>query len=134
MKKLIITCVLLTSVSFIASAQTNEVKSTTTTTTSQGPVVVAHKLNATELKASNLKAEKSAKALVSKLGLTKEQYTGVYNAECKYQAYYDRFPAGKIPGGTLSNITSERKKDLKEVLTPEQFEKFIAMSSQAKQK
>jgi hypothetical protein len=134
MKKLIITCVLLTSVSFAASAQTTEVINAQQNTATQNAANPERKLSAAELKASDLKAEKSAKAMQTKLGLSAEQYEQVYASERRYQNYMDRFPAGKVPAGTLSNITSGRNSRMQTILTPEQFQKFQGMAKQTKQK
>ena len=83
-------------------------------------------LTADELKASQATAEKNARKLQAQFRLSKEQYDGVYEAECIYQAYYDKYTTQPIPAGTLSNITSARNKRMQAILTPEQYATYRA--------
>ena len=127
MKKLIIICLLLTSVSLVASAQ-NAKTNSATSAAQVNPGVSQHEPSATELNVAKQKAESNTKMLVTKLGLTKEQNKAVYDVEYRYYSYCSRYPAN-APQSTLSNITSERNNKLKGILTPEQFEKYQTLQS-----
>ena len=132
MKKLIITCALLTSVSFVSFAQSSEVKMKPAATAQVDPSAdpTPRQLTEKQLNATAKTANVNTKELEAKLGLTKEQYVAVYKIEYRYQSQYDKYPANgvAVPGGLLSNITSERNIKLKEILTPEQFTKYQGMN------
>ena len=131
MKKLIVICALLTSVSFVSYAQTTEVKMQPAATTIEEKAGAApHKLTDAELKVSAKTAAKNTKVLQAKLGLTKAQYDEVYKLEYRFQSQCDRYSVNGAPApkGACGNLTSERNINMKKVLTPQQFEKYQAMS------
>lgn len=131
MKKLVITCMMLSVVS-ITFAQNKASKSKAATASdmqsNNEPLVEPHDLTAAQVKSAQQKAEKRSKDLRTKLGLTADQYQKVLEAETRFQKNYDMYPAGKVPSGFLSNITSERDSYIKAALSADQYATYTAMN------
>ena len=122
MKKLIITCTLIASVSGVCLAQANNTKHAATATSSLQTASTAE-----------AKAEKLAKALEAKLGLNAEQYKKVYDAEFFYIKQDEVARAnGGVPGdGQLQQMAMSRDENIKRALTADQYTKYMANSSKA---
>ncbi len=123
MKKLIITCTLIASVSGVCMAQVKKTNNATANKTSSSNAAVT----------AESKAEKIAKSLETKLGLNAEQYKKVYDAEFFYikQDEVARENGG-VPGeGELQQMAQSRDENIKRALTADQYTKYAAMNSKA---
>ncbi len=134
MKKVLFTCLMLSAVSFAANAQEAMTAQTSAVVAAQTTDAVQGRgLTPAQVAVAEQKAEKNAKALKTKLGLNEKQYAVVLEAEKAYQKEADKFPAGRIPAGHESNITWERNKQIKAVLTDDQATKYDALQAKTKQ-
>ena len=121
MKKLIITCALVTSASMVSFAQANQ---TTQTTTSQA----ASNASAQNMPSPEQMAERHAKAYEQQLKLTPEQYKGVYQAELDFTKQHQQMRAnGGQPGsGQVMQMNMAKDQKFKQILTAEQYAKYDA--------
>jgi len=139
MKKTIFTCLVLSALSLTVNAQSdarwqnnattmaNKMTPTENTVAAVAANDGSRALTAAQVKAAEQKAEKNAKALQTKLGLSKEQYAKVLAFEKNYQKEADKWPAGQIPSGHESNITWQKKAQIQSVLNESQAKKYEEM-------
>jgi len=123
MKKLIITCALLTCASIVSFGQT---ATPAQTTTSMAPNHAMPQPPTVEQR-----AERRARGEEKQLTLTPEQYKSVYAIELDAVKKMEALRTG---GGQPSKdqymaINASREEQIKKVLTPEQATKFDAMSN-----
>ena len=121
MKKLIITCALLSAASMIATAQTVQ-KPQSTTAVQAGPHAMPPQMTAEQ------KAERRARGEEKQLGLTPEQYKSVYAADLEMMKKMDEMRASGQPSKEkYEALSKERDEKMKAILTPEQMAKFQGM-------
>lgn len=118
MKKLIITCMLLTGASMASFAQDN--------TPSKGPAQPPH---ATSQINTEQMAHRRANMDAKMYGLTEEQAKSAYDIEMEFQTAMDRYRAeGKTPSqGQLGNIQTRRDEKMKALLNADQYKKYEMM-------
>lgn len=117
MKKLIITCALLTSASIASFAQSNAAAQAA----SQNKPANANKpMNTEQL------AQRRVKMDVAQFGLNADQEKKVYNVELEFTTAMEKYrSAGQQPGqGQMANLTTKRDEGMKAILTPEQYAKY----------
>lgn len=116
MKKLIVTCALISLGSIASFAQSKS--STTSTHTSTVTIEQA--------------AEQSAKKYQKDLGLTAEQYKGVYEAQLEFNRQDKEARAYGGPGeGQAMQMQMFLDQRFQSVMTPVQFEKYTKSKSSA---
>jgi hypothetical protein len=117
MRKLILTCALLTSASLLSFGQNAmPAQQGASTTARQAP-------------APEKMAEMRANRYKQQLGLTDEQYKGVYNAELEYAKANQQFGASgqPVPPGPAQQMMMTHDQKFKEALTAEQYAKYDKM-------
>ena len=120
MKKLIITCALLTSASMASFAQSNAASQTA----AQNKPATANKpMNTEQL------AQRRVKMDVQQFGLNPDQEKKAYNVELEFTTAMEKYrAAGQRPGeGQMANITTKRDEGMKAIMTPEQYKKYETM-------
>ena len=115
MRKLLLTFMLLTCVSFVSFGS---------------PVDTGMRaLTPAELTASQNTAQTKALALQTSCSLSSTQYSDVYDAEFLYQKQYDRYVVnGVTPSpGQLGNITIQRDQQMQIIMTPAQYAIYLTV-------
>ena len=114
MKKLIITCLLLVSASFVGSAQV---------------VIGPRDLTPAEVTAAQTTATNTTNTLNATLAFTPTQYSDVNAIEFVYQKQFDKYTVnGDTPSsGQLGNMTISRDQKLQQVMTPAQYATYLTM-------
>ena len=117
MKKLITTCVLLAAVSMVSVAhpqKAGNTKGNKATTATSTPEQIA---------------EKNAKMHQTELGLTPDQYKGVYNAELERarQDAQARTGGGTPGDGQVMQMNISRDQRIKAAVTADQFAKYQSL-------
>jgi hypothetical protein len=112
MKKLILTCALLTSVSVLSFGQA---QTTTTTTTTRGTAPTAEQAATTR-----------TKSYTKLLGLSEEQKKAVYEAELDYikQDMMFRADGNDVPAGPAMQMMMAHDQKFKASLTADQYTKY----------
>ncbi len=125
MKKLIITCAMVAIASTASFAQAAKTTSNTNAPASQA---ATHKGPTAEQV-----ADRRAKALQKQLGLTPEQFKGVYAAELDFAQQDQAARAnGQMPGeGQASQMKMGRDQKIQAVLNADQVAKYNKMSAPA---
>jgi hypothetical protein len=117
MKKLILTCALLTSVSMLSfgQAQTTATTTTTTTTTTRGTAPTAEQA-----------ATARTKTYTKQLGLNEEQKKAIYQAELDYVKQDMMFREGgqEVPQGPAMQMMMMHDQKFKAALTADQYAKY----------
>lgn len=127
MKKLIITCALLTSVSAISFAQTKGVSNSMSFDAAGSKAAAPAQPTAAQSlsAAGNAAAQKRAKMYEKKLGLTENQYTSAYSAEMEYERQLEVEKANGGPGpGNGYQMGLARDYRYKSFLTADQYKKY----------
>ncbi len=121
MKKLMITCVLLSSAA-VSFAQSNTTAPATTAPQAEQAAANRPMMNAEQM------AKRRAGMDVKQYGLTAEQAPKVEAVELEFcQAMQKYRAAGQQPNqGQMGNLTARRDGKMKEIMTPEQYAKFEA--------
>lgn len=129
MKKLILTCALITSVSVVSFAQ-NAQTSVTMAPGNSAVTTTAAAPNAPGRQQPNMEhmADERAKRMKNQFGLNDEQYKGVYNAQLAYMnKMLDLHNQGKQPTPQeRQQIVNDLDAGIKAAMTPEQFAKYSA--------
>jgi hypothetical protein len=120
MKKLILTCALLTSVSLLSfgqNANSNQ-NAAPATSRAQGPSVE----KIAEMKANRYKQQ---------LALNDEQYKKVYEAELEFLKADQSFRSGgqTVPPGPAQQMQMTHDQKFQQALTPEQYTKYSQMKA-----
>ena len=117
MKKLILTCALISFVSVLSYGQ-NTAAPATTSTRAQAPAPE----KAAEMRANRYKQQ---------LNLTDEQYKGVYAAELEYVKQDQMFRANgqPVPDGPAMQMRMAHDQKFQQVLTAEQYAKYEKMKA-----
>ncbi len=119
MKKLIITCLLLSSASVVSFAQSNAAPQPNRNAPGgpNKPVMNSQQM-----------AERRTKADVQQFGLNPEQAKKVQAVELDFFSAMEKYrAAGQQPNiGQMGNLNARRDAKMKEILTPEQYAKFEA--------
>jgi hypothetical protein len=117
MKKLIITCALISAASVVSFAQNTTGQQTSAGapqgTTRQAPTV-------------EQAAEMRAKAYQNQLGLSDAQYKGIYAAELDFikQDQASRANGGRPTAGQTSQLMMGKEQKFKSIMTAEQYSKY----------
>jgi hypothetical protein len=116
MKKLIITCLLISAASVVSFAQNTQ--TTQNNVSRQGPT-------------TEQAAEQRARIYEKQLGLTPEQYKGVYEAELMYirQDQSMRTNGNKPTDGMQQQNLMGRDQRFKSVMTADQYSRYSKMNS-----
>ena len=126
MKKLIITCLLLSSASVVSFAQANAPAAPP-----QGAANAQHNgQNKPAMNAEQM-AQRRTKMETQQFGLSADQSTKVQAVETEFFTAMEKYRAsGAQPNvGQMGNLTSRRDAKLKEIFTPEQYAKYEAGKS-----
>lgn len=143
MKKLITTCALLTSVSMISFAQSKQAGTTMSMQAEPGKAAVAKQKAvaapapvarpaAHKGDASDLKADKTAKAYQKEYNLTNEQTQRVYESERNFNMQEEDMKRNNVPtnAGPYVQMNMQRDQTMKSVLSDVQFAKYEAKKRQ----
>jgi hypothetical protein len=124
MKKLITTCVLLTSVTMVSLAQS---KTISKAAPNQSAAPTARTAKATAPTAEQY-AERAAKAMKQQFGLDEKQYTAVYQAELDYQKQVVQARDGgyELGEGQSMQMKMGRDQRFQSVMTAAQYTKYQA--------
>ena len=124
MKKLIMTCVLLTSASLVSFAQT--AAPAQTTATMQAPGGAPHQMPTPEER-----AQRHAQGVQKQLNLTADQYKVVYEAELEMNKKVEelRKSTPQPSRDQFMAISATKDEKIKKVLTPEQLQKYQLMTN-----
>ena len=130
MKKLIVTCALLTAASMVSFAQTTTTTTTTGMDANGAQQTAAHPHASLPISAAQM-AERRAKMDVKQFGLTDDQYKGVLDIETEYTNALERYHAeGKQPNiGQMGNLNARKDAKMKAIMSPEQYAKYDEMRS-----
>ena len=128
MKKLITTCVLLTSITMVSFAQAKTSKTSGKVTETSTAKATA----TTRTLTPEQQAEKHAKTIQSTYGLNENQYQAIYQADV---AYYTQTKSINETGGPAANpgqtqqMNVGRDQRYQNVMTPDQFAKYQAAAT-----
>ncbi len=119
MKKLITTCLLLTTVGMVSFAQKAATKTKANPNAAAAPA-------ATNNLTPEKQAEQRAKATQAKYGLSAEQYKGIYNAELDYARNEAAVKATgyEVSEGQRNQMNIQRDMYYQNSMTPDQFSKY----------
>jgi hypothetical protein len=122
MKKLIITCALLTSASMLSFAQSTQTPATTAAQPNGAPQAHAQQQRPT----AEQIAERHAQADKKQFNLDDNQYKGVYTAELEYyKQMLDMRDKGTQPTpDQAQKLRTDKDAKIKAVMTPEQYAKY----------
>ena len=125
MKKLIITCFLVSSASLVSFAQNSEQATTapkTATTATAAPAPVRKMPSPEQI------AERRAKSEEKQYQLSADQYKGVYQAELEYMQHVQQVhnSGGKLDQAQLTQMNTTKDEKFKKIMTPEQYTKYNA--------
>jgi hypothetical protein len=127
MKKLFMTCALITSASIVSFAQTKEVS---TTTSMEAPAAATSRAPQAQPKQSIIEqlATRKAKTYQSQYGLTAEQYQKVYDVEYDYarQEHEIKISGGQPGPGQVYQMQLGHDYKMKNIMTPAQYTKYEA--------
>jgi hypothetical protein len=131
MKKLITTCVLLTSVTMVSFAQSKATSKSAVQQTASPAKAATVK---STMPSPEQYAERRAKAAQQQYGLTADQYKGVYAAELEYEQQYQQAKAnGYEPGpGQSMQMKMGRDQKIKSAMSAEQYTKYEAAQKSAR--
>lgn len=126
MKKLILTCSFITATCIISFGQTVEASRQN----GNGAAQATARQSATP----ETIAARKARTYQKQLGLTEEQYKGIYNAELNYAQQYQmaRANGGNGPGpGQAMQMQMGKDQRFKSILTADQYAKYEAAKPKA---
>lgn len=129
MKKLITTCVMLTSITVVSFAQSKTI-SKTAPNQSAAPATRSAKSGPT----AEQYADRSAKAMKQQYGLNEKQYAAVYQAELEYQKQVVQARDGgyELGEGQSMQMKMGRDQRFQSVMTAEQYTKYQAAQAKTK--
>ena len=129
MKKLITTCVLLTSVTMVSFAQSKTI-SKSAPNQSAAPASRSAKSGPT----AEQYADRAAKAMKQQFGLDEKQYAAVYQAELDYQKQVVQARDGgyELGEGQSMQMKMGRDQRFQSVMTADQYTKYQAAQSKTK--
>jgi hypothetical protein len=123
MKKLIITCALLTSASMLSFAQSAQ-----TSPAQAQPNAAAPQMQNRQRPTPEQMAERRANAAKTQYALNDEQYKGIYAAELDFFSQMQAARAnGQQPApGQAQQMSMAKDAKYKTIMTPEQYQKYSA--------
>lgn len=129
MKKLITTCVMLTSITMVSLAQ-----SKTITKTAPNQSAAPANRSAKSGPTAEQYAERAAKAMKQQYGLDDKQYAAIYQAELEYQKQVVQARDGgyELGEGQSMQMKMGRDQRFQSVMTADQYTKYQAMQSKTK--
>lgn len=131
MKKLIITCALLTCGTLVSFAQSAQPVQTSTSMQAKAGGPVNAQRPAPPQVSNEQRAERRAKSEEKQLGLSAEQYKSVYAADLEMVKKIEELrTSGKQPDRSeFEAVNKAREEKFSKILTPEQMEKYRAMNN-----
>jgi hypothetical protein len=129
MKKLITTCVLLTSVTVVSLAQSKTISKTAPNQSASSATRTAKTAPTAEQY-----ADRAAKAMKQQFGLDEKQYAAIYQAELEYQKQVVQARDGgyELGEGQSMQMKMGRDQRFQSVMTADQYTKYQATQSKTK--